>query len=65
MAPPDVPSYVLRNVVNTSSQKETWHRRWRVFWNVASINTSLERGGIVTLVGRTFISENEAKRLIR
>jgi len=38
---------------------------WRIFWNVASTSTGAERGGVVTLESRTFISENEAKRLVR
>jgi len=38
---------------------------WRVFWHDATVQPAPATGMVIALENRTFISEGEAKRLVR
>ena len=38
---------------------------WRIFWNARPRNGYADRGDVLMLESRTYISEGEAKRLVR
>jgi hypothetical protein len=56
---------VLRPEGGTSKKEKLEMGGWRIFWNAGVGPSDTQQGVLVALESRTFISEGEAKRLVR